>query len=153
MGLLLSEMKTEPYWSVFNTRTRKYCKFSKNDNGYYTAKVDGRIVALHRLIAELKLQNPDGKPFVLHKNDDKGDNRLENLYWGTARDNALDRVKNGIQTLKGETNPNSKLTWDDVKWIRDNYRTGSKDRYDFAKKFDVSDELIYKIASNQLWVK
>ena len=149
--LRLVEKKAEPNWSVFNTNTGKFVKFSKSNSGYYQGKVNGKVVHLHRVVAEALVKNPKGHPMVLHRNDIKGDNRVENLYWGTARDNALDRVKNGIQTLKAETNPNSKLNWQDVNWIRTNYRKGSRDRFDFAEKFDVSDELIYKIASNQLW--
>jgi len=37
---------------------------------------------------------PSGKPFILHKNDDPKDNRIENLYWGDRQDNARDRASN-----------------------------------------------------------
>lgn len=31
-----------------------------------------------------------------HKNDDKHDNRIENLYWGTRSQNVQDQIRNGI---------------------------------------------------------
>ena len=50
---------------------------------------------LHTLIAKYFLTNNENLPCVLHKNDDKLDNTLENLYFGTQKDNVNDRIKNG----------------------------------------------------------
>lgn len=38
---------------------------------------------------------PEGKPHACHRNDDKDDNRLENLYWGSPAENAVEKVRNG----------------------------------------------------------
>lgn len=59
------------------------------NNNTYTSKT------LHTLIATHFLNNNNNLPCVLHKNDDKLDNTLENLYFGTKQDNANDKVKNG----------------------------------------------------------
>lgn len=50
---------------------------------------------VHRLMAEAFLDNPFQKPFVLHSNGVRDDNRIENLRWGTNSENLYDAVKHG----------------------------------------------------------
>lgn len=50
---------------------------------------------IHRVVAQSFLPNPKGLPLVRHLNDVKTDNRVENLAWGTYRENGLDSVANG----------------------------------------------------------
>lgn len=52
---------------------------------------------LHILVAETFIPNPENKPQVLHKKAvlDGGTNRVDNLYWGTQKDNMNDRKNEG----------------------------------------------------------
>lgn len=50
---------------------------------------------VHRLVARAFIPNPNGYPFVLHWDDDAGNNDVTNLRWGNTSENGLDNVRNG----------------------------------------------------------
>ena len=52
---------------------------------------------LHILVAETFIPNPNNLPQVLHKKAtlDGGTDSVDNLYWGTQKDNMADRKKEG----------------------------------------------------------
>ena len=75
----------------------KYCQTVNKHNGYKYCKIkylnsDGSYKIVHRrshiVIAETFLANPNNLPVVGHRNNIKTDNRIENLYWTTWRENA-----------------------------------------------------------------
>lgn len=56
-----------------------------------------------------------------HKNGIRNDDRLENLYWGTASENTYDQVKHGTHKglkSRGQNHPYSKLSQNMVDKIR-----------------------------------
>lgn len=61
-------------------------------DGYYKTQWYGRTILVHRLVAELFIPNPDNKPCVDHINHNRLDNRVENLRWVTAKENANNRI-------------------------------------------------------------
>lgn len=77
----------------------------KGRNGGYKYTVlnnSGKQYALpiSRLVALTYIPNPKGYPIVCHKNNDRLDNRVENLYWGTQSMNQLQIAKEGCSTRK-----------------------------------------------------
>jgi hypothetical protein len=69
-------------------------------NGYLSVTIEGRQYSLHRLMLETFVRPPKAREVGRHLNDDRSDNRLENLAWGTYKDNADDRARNGKYAKK-----------------------------------------------------
>jgi len=63
----------------------------KPDNsGYIKLRIKkDKTFKVHRLVAMAFIPNPDGFPQINHKNENKADNRVENLEWCTAQYNVL----------------------------------------------------------------
>ncbi len=62
---------------------------------YKAVPIDGKMYAVHRLVLHTFVRPPREGEVARHLNDLATDNRLENLAWGTYRDNAADRKRNG----------------------------------------------------------
>lgn len=63
---------------------------------------------LHRLLAIHFIPNPNNYKIVRHLNDNKLDYRLENLAWGTSKNNTEDMYLNGY-SQSGGNNKSARL--------------------------------------------
>lgn len=78
--------------------------FVNHHNGYVytgiTYLIDGKHVnkqrRVHILLAETFLPNPNGYPIVMHKDNNKENNSLENLKWGTISENTKQAYDDGL---------------------------------------------------------
>lgn len=75
-----------------------------NREGYLRIKLNGKQYSIHRLVAEAYIPNPENKPCVCHKDNNKLNNSVDNLYWGTQKENLEQMIKDG-RSLKGRRNP------------------------------------------------
>lgn len=136
--------------------------------GYPSIVISNKLirkqVRVHRIIAELFIGSHVEGQVVRHLDDDRENNRVSNLAYGTQKENMEDAVRND-KTAKGERNglrlhPEkaargedhglSKLTVKDVIEIKtaENYLGCVKD---LSKKFNVSSPTISNIRNGKTW--
>lgn len=69
----------------------KILSLPKEKDGYLVVNLyknnKGKQFRVHRLVAEVFIPNPNNFPEVNHKNEDKTDNKIENLEWCTPEYN------------------------------------------------------------------
>lgn len=133
---------------VINKHTGKTLKPQPNDKGYGRVCIGKKFYFVHRLVAELYVPNPECKPQVNHINGDKADNRAENLEWVTNKENRSHAVKSKLH-LQGESCPWSRLTENDVRYIREHQ--GEMTIKAFAEMFNVSRNTVADVIYRRTW--
>lgn len=71
--------------------------------GYLRVKINGSTHLVHRLVALTYIPNPENKPCVCHKDNNRTNNRVENLYWGTYKENTQQCIQDGRLNQEVET--------------------------------------------------
>ena len=78
-----------------------------------------------------------------HKDDDVNNNRLDNLCWGTHKENARDAINNGVAACISMR----KLTDEQVRYIR----TSSLSNRALAERFSVGATTICYVKQNKIY--
>ena len=119
-----------------------------DDNGKYATK------KIHKLVA-IAFYGVCKDKEVNHKDGDKKNNNSDNLEYVTRSENVKHAFDNGLaKGLSGSKNGNSKLTEDQVRYIRERKKYGGLHwgREQIANELGISSAHVKDIAnSNTLW--
>lgn len=105
---------------------------------------------VHRLVALAFVPGHFEGATVNHINGKKTDNRPENLEWVSLAQNTVHQWESGLVDLRGEANPNSKLTSRKVRILRRLMRLGASCN-ELAVLCDMSPSLMVLIRDGQRW--
>lgn len=109
--------------------------------------------AVHRLVAEAFLPNPELKAFVNHIDSNPTNCHVSNLEWVTPSENILHALRMGrLKPLRGISNPNNKLTENDVIAIREALKSRKRGTIKaLADLYGVKPCTIRSIEVGRLW--
>ena len=86
-----------------NIWSNKFNKWKKlkpilNNRGYLYVVLclngQRKLIRIHQIVAKIFISNPENYPLIRHLDDNKLNNKIENLAWGTDQDNVNDKIKN-----------------------------------------------------------
>lgn len=136
---------------IWSTKILAFLKQFPAGSDYLYVDINGEKIGIHRIVLTVFRRPPRGKEHGLHKDGDMYNNRLSNLYWGTAKQNMEDRERHG-NTPRGETSAVSKLTDREVRILRKRYWAGEKDIIRrFARSRGMSRNTIRAAIKKKTW--
>ena len=105
---------------------------------------------IHRLVLETYVgPRPKGME-CRHLDNNPANNQLENLCWGTKKENQHDRIKNGT-SMEGVKHPLVKLTERQVRQIIYTYKTGLFTLMEIASWYQLDWTSIRNIKNKKSW--
>lgn len=139
---------------IRNASNHRQLKEFVGRDGYLRTQFGGKTRTIHRVVAIAYLPKIEGKEFVNHKDGNKQNNAVENLEWCTRKENARHAYDHGLhQPPRGIKNGRSKLSYEDVSYIRANYIPGDKmyGATAMSKIFGVARQTISAVVTGQNW--
>lgn len=143
--------------NVRNSLTKRILQTFLGKDGYLRTQLGGSIgktVTIHRLVAKEFCRTCEGKIFVNHKDGNKQNNCADNLEWCTRSENMQHAYEKGLKKpLTGCKNGRSKLNYEDVCFILENYIPGHEDygATALAVHFGVARQTVSAVVTGQNW--
>ena len=148
-----NKYRVSSYGRVKNIKTGYVFKERLTFDGYVKATLLKNSIAkdyrVHRLVAIMFIPNKDlSKTTVNHKDCNKRNNKVNNLEWFDRHEQLKHAYANNRKPrLAGTLNPNSKLSADDVRYIRKSYKRNCTEfgSVSLGRKFNVDNSIINKV--------
>lgn len=110
---------------------------SHHKDGYIFVTIKGKQTPVHRLVANMFLENPKQKKEVNHIDGNKKNNYANNLEWVTRSENQIHAVRNNLQP-KDLSTYTGKFTKEERENIKKDWYSGFYSKRKLAQKYNVS---------------
>lgn len=131
---------------VWSVQSQNFLSGCVDSHGYVIVMLGKKLPKkVHRLVAKAFIENQENKPCVNHKNGIKSDNKVDNLEWATYSENSEHASRIGLTSTKGEAHPKTKLSSNDVVFIKESSEKLSV----LAELFDVHSSTIRRIKNGE----
>jgi hypothetical protein len=135
----------------FPTDSYRELSYGKDGKGYLQVSIiwnkKRQTKRIHRLVAELYIENLNNLPCIRHKDGNKENNSKENLAWCDYLENEHDKKNHG--TWKKRLG-SRKLSDKEVSDIRQKVEQGWEQIF-LAQAYNVSRPTINRIANRKIW--
>lgn len=122
-----------------------------NTHGYLVVGKGSKTRAVHRMVAETFLPQPEGCNTVAHRNGLKAPNSVDNLRWTTQAGNLSDMDPDKHNTrARGEKFRHAKLTEQAVDQARSRVEAGER-LGDIAKDYPVDRSVLGRAIKRRTW--
>jgi hypothetical protein len=129
--------------------------YAPHHGGYAKVKVNGKTTLLHRVVyanANSVTLDEIADKVVRHTCDNRQCINSEHLLLGTQLDNVKDREdRNRGNAVRGAQHYKTKLTEDDVRYIRHSYYKQGIPVSALALKYSMSEDAVRNIANGTRW--
>ena len=145
---------------IYNSMNDKFFNQYTNPAGYMYIKVHlltksgfvYRNYAVHRMVAETFIPNPENKPQVNHINGIKNDNRVSNLEWVTNSENMIHAYGKELRKPNsGEKVHFAKYTSEQIEMVCKEIEKDELSLYEIEKLTGVPHKTICGIRKRQIW--
>lgn len=119
------------------------------ESGYLYVRPNQNTRKVHRLVAEAFHGPCPEDKITCHKDGSRDNNREDNLYYGTQKDNMADRVRHGTAAI-GSNHPRAKINEEDVRKIRTLAKNGLP-YPEIAKGFAIGTAMVSHIVNRRSW--
>lgn len=150
----IHEFSPAEFWNKAVISSRTGCwewTASKTGTRYGKTHINGKEFSAHRISFYIFFGiDPMGK-CVCHKCDNPLCINPNHLFLGTYKDNIVDMISKGRDTMIGERNSMAKLTEKNVLSIREQYSIGGVTYKQLAIKHGVSITVIHQVVKGEIW--
>lgn len=127
------------------------CPIDKKGSGYIFANLSKNGIvkkcSVHVLVLEAFVgPRPNAFSHARHMDGDKTNPRLDNLKWGTPKENMQDKIVHGV-AQRGENASRVVLTSQFVQWVRESKQSSIA----LAQIFNVASSTVRAIRTGQNW--